>query len=109
MNGGYTADITVLHQAAKGLRKSEGDVEGILKTVLSPPLDIPQLACTQTDLIHNRPTATGAYAAARGDAEFFLRQLMNQLNYLADTLDTVAQHYQRAEAANTAAARSAQP
>jgi hypothetical protein len=109
MSGGYAVDIAALHEAGKGIVKSCGDLEVILRTVSSGPLDIPQLACTQTDLLENDPSATAAYAQARGDAEAFLRTMVSRLADVVDALDTVAQHYQQAEAANTAAASSAQP
>lgn len=110
MNGGFTVDIEVLHQAAQALRGSAADLEGTLGAIIGSSCDIPDQAFTETDLfdISLSPSAKEAYAQARGNAEVFLRTMITRLINLAGGLDTVAQHYQSADAANTAAARSIQ-
>lgn len=108
MNGGYQVDIGSLQNAAQGLRESTAALVGIFKTIGGSQGDIPNLSFTQWNLQNSLP-ATTAYAQARADGEAFLHQMIIRLNDLAEGLDTVAQHYQLAEAANTAAAGSAQP
>jgi hypothetical protein len=108
MSGGYQVDVGYLLNAAAGLRESATALLGIFKTIGGSQCDIPNLSFTQWNL-QNTPPATTAYAQARSDGEAFLHQMIIRLNDLAEGLDTVAQHYQLAEAANTAAAGSAQP
>lgn len=108
MNVGYQVDIGSLQGAAQGLRQSVADLQGIRKTIGDTQCDIPDLSFTQWNL-QASPPATRAYAQVRGDAETFLSQMITRLSDLAEGLDTVAQHYQLAEGANTAAAGSTQP
>jgi len=108
MNGGYQVDTGSLQSAAQGLRQSVADLQGIRNTIGDSQCDIPDLSFTQWNL-QASPPATSAYAHVRGDAETFLSQMITRLSDLADGLDTVAQNYQLAEAANTAASGSIQP
>lgn len=108
MNGGYQVDIGSLQSAAQGLDESVAALLAIFKAIGGRQCDIPNLSFTQWNLQDSTP-ATTAYAQVRSDGEAFLHQMIIRLTDLADGLDTVAQHYQRAEAANTAAAGSAQP
>lgn len=108
MNGGYQVDIGSLQSAAQGLGESAATLMGIYKAIGGRQCDIPNLSFTQWNLWDSTP-ATTAYAQVRSDGEAFLRQMIIRLTDLAGGLDTVAQHYQQAEAANTAAAGSTQP
>jgi hypothetical protein len=107
MNGGYQVDTVSLQNAAQGLRESVAALLGIFKIIGGSQCDIPDLSFTQWDL-QKSPPATRAYAQARSDGEAFLHQMIIRLSDLAEGLNIVAQHYQLAEAANTAAAGSAQ-
>lgn len=106
MSGGYEVDCGALRSAALGLQESVVDLHGIFKTIGSSQCDIPRLAFTEWNL-NGSPSATSAYARVRGDAETVLGQMTTHLGDLAEELYIVAQRYQHAEAANTAAASSA--